>query len=102
MKTTSHYACVALACAACACSEAPDESPPAVEPEPILIQDANNYRATGSLSIPRIETAPTVDLDICWSELDKDLLCNDLSPATDINNVGLLRISRYTQEEVEE
>jgi hypothetical protein len=111
-RTSSHgrstWLCRALALAAlssagCSGEDGPKTSPePQAEPEPIRISDANNYRATGSLSLPRIQTASAVDLDICWSNLESDLLCHDVAPATDIDNVGLIRISQYTQAEVEE
>jgi hypothetical protein len=96
-------ACALLAAASAACGDPSQEAPApaAPEPEPVMIRDANNYRATGSLSIARIETAPAADLEICWSGLDKDLLCHDVSPATDIDNLGLARIARLSHEEIE-
>jgi hypothetical protein len=93
---------VAAALAAVACSEASnDPAPAATEPEPVLIQDANNYRATGSLSIPNVVTASGADLEICWSELESDLLCHGVAPGSEIDNVGFLRISRFDRAEVE-
>jgi hypothetical protein len=72
---------------------------PRVETEPI--QDENNYRATSKLSIPTIETAPSADLEICWDGLVNDLLCHDVTPEVDIDTVGLLRLLRLTEDDVE-
>jgi hypothetical protein len=91
---------LSVALLALACDETKEQAP-AAAPEPIVIGDANNYRATSSLSIPTVQTASATDLDICWSDLESDILCHDLLPATDIDNVALLRISRLDEAEVE-
>ena len=67
----------------------------------ILLGDANNYRATASLSLPTTETAPATDLDICWTNLTTDLLCHSVAAETDIDTVGLLRLRRLTQPQIE-
>lgn len=68
----------------------------------IELGDANNYVTESSLSIPTIQTAPGVDLDICWGELTSDLQCHDLDPQPDIDNVALLRFLHLSEEEVEQ
>jgi hypothetical protein len=67
----------------------------------LLLEDANNYRATASLAIPTVETAPATDLDICWTGTTSDLLCHAVAPATDIDNVGLLRLRNLTEPQIE-
>jgi hypothetical protein len=67
----------------------------------IRLGDANNYRATASLAIPTVETAPATDLDICWTSTTSDLLCHPVVPAADIDNVGLLRLRTLTQPQIE-
>lgn len=67
----------------------------------ILLEDANNYRSTASLSIPTVETAPAADLDICWTGTTTDLQCHPVVPATDIDTVGLLRLRNLTQPQIE-
>lgn len=69
---------------------------------PILLGNENNYRATGSLALPTIETASGVDLDICWSSVTTDLQCHPLLPRTDIDNVGLLRFKGLSEDAVEQ
>jgi len=67
----------------------------------IVLQDANNYRATASLAIPTVATAPGADLDICWTSVTSDLLCHPVAPAADIDNVGLLRLRNLTEPQIE-
>jgi hypothetical protein len=67
----------------------------------ILLGDANNYRATASLAIPTVETAPATDLDICWTAATADLECHPVAPASDIDSVGLLRLRGLTVPQIE-
>jgi hypothetical protein len=67
----------------------------------IVLRDANNYRASSQLSIPTIETASGMDLDICWNDVVSDLQCHALLPMQDVDNVGLLRFLNLTEEQVE-
>jgi hypothetical protein len=91
----------ALAGALGACSDPALQSTGPAAPEPVLIRDANNYRATSTLSITSVETASAVDLDICWSELRSDLLCHPVAPDTEIDNVAMLRVARLSEAEIE-
>lgn len=66
----------------------------------LVLRDTNNYTSQTSLTIPIVETAPGADLEVCWGGIRKDLLCHDLVPATDIDNVGFLQIGNLTREQV--
>jgi hypothetical protein len=68
---------------------------------PILLQDENNYRATGSLSLPMVETAPGADLDICWTDVATDVQCHKVVPEDDLDNVGFLRFLHLTEAQVQ-
>lgn len=68
----------------------------------VLLVDANNYSTESSLTIPTVETASAVDLDICWSDAVTDLQCHELDPLADIDNMSLLRFSHLTQAQVAE
>lgn len=68
---------------------------------PTLLQNENNYRATGKLSLPTVETAVGKDVDICWTDMVTDIQCHDVVPLVDIDNVALLRLS-LTEDQVEE
>jgi len=67
----------------------------------VLLADQNNYLTTAALSIPSVDTAPAVDLDICWSQVADDLQCHPLSAQSDVDTVSLLRISHLTKHDVE-
>ena len=67
----------------------------------IQLGSENNYRATGSLSLPTVETAPGTDLDICWTNVTTDLQCHPVSPVADLDNVGLVRFLHLTQDQVQ-
>jgi len=79
-------------------------SPAAVESTRgnVIIGDQNNYLTTAALSLPSIDTAPGVDLDICWSHVTDDLQCHPLSAQSDIDTVALLRISHLTKGQVQD
>jgi hypothetical protein len=70
----------------------------------VVLRDANNYMSTGSLTIPVIQTAPAADLQICWSNLAKNLLCHDIISGTDtsIDNVGFAKIPHLEMMDVEQ
>jgi hypothetical protein len=67
----------------------------------VLIRDENNYLVTAALSIPSVDTAPGVDLDLCWSHATNDLQCHPLAPQSDVDTVSVLRISRLAKHDVE-
>ena len=68
----------------------------------IVLTDDNNYTAVTTLSIPTVPTEPSANLDICWSDLMKDIQCHDIDAEADIDAVALLRISNLSKQEIEE
>lgn len=88
-----------LTCLGCG-SDASDGDEPQSSRGNVQLQDENNYSSMSSLSIPVVETAVS-DLDICWKDAVKDLQCHDVDPATDLDNVSLLRFLHLSNEEVE-
>jgi hypothetical protein len=68
----------------------------------ILLRDENNYRSDSSLTIPTLETASGTDLDICWSDVTRDLQCHDVAPREDLDNVALLRFRGLSEDQVEQ
>ena len=88
---------VTLALAACGGSSTPDAMRGNV-----LLHDDNNYKTTASLTVPVVETAPAMDLDICWTGVASDLQCHPVAVETDLNNLSLLRISHLSQQQVED
>src|SRR5262249_3942541 len=67
----------------------------------LLLRDENNYNTDAKLSIPIVETASAMDIDICWSAVASDLQCHPGSATADLDNVGLLRISHLSKGQVE-
>jgi hypothetical protein len=65
----------------------------------ISLRDENNYTSSSDLMLDTLETSAS-DLEICWEGLTSDLQCHELDPATDINNVSLLRFRNTTQAQV--
>lgn len=68
----------------------------------VVLRDANNYSTTSSLTLPSVETASGTDLDICWSDVLKDIQCHDLAPQDDLDTIALLRFSKLSEQEVAE
>lgn len=67
----------------------------------VLLTNASNYTSDSTLNLPVVPTRSGQDLDICWSDIDKDIQCHDIDPAEDIDNVALLRIPELSKEEIE-
>lgn len=83
---------VALASLVLACGNGAEPAPAPAVDRTLYLEDANNYRTMTELSIPTIETASGTDLDVCWGDVDTDLLCHDVAPTSDLDNVGLVRV----------
>lgn len=69
----------------------------------VVFEDANNYTSVTSLTIPKVTTKAGADLMICWSSLQKDLLCHDITGpgmGNGIDNVGFAQIPNIPQSEV--
>ena len=106
----SHHSlssCVAFALAGtvglAACgSDSDDPAQPAPsEKDAISIVDANNYSTMAQFAIPTFDVAAGADLDICWGDLEQDLQCHSVDPATQVNNIGLLRFLNLSASDVE-
>jgi hypothetical protein len=69
--------------------------------EAIAVSDENNYTAQSALSIPSVQTAPEVDLEVCWGDVVDDLLCHELAPSRDLQNVAFLRLLGTPKKEAE-
>jgi hypothetical protein len=69
---------------------------------PVLLHDENNYTASGTLSIPTVETAPAVDLDVCWTNVTDDIQCHPVAPMADIDTMSLLRLLHLSEDQVEQ
>jgi len=67
----------------------------------VVLRDENNYTSQSTLTIPVVQTAPGADLEICWDAVMKDILCHDIVPATDIDNVSFLQIQNMSKAQIE-
>ena len=67
----------------------------------IVLRDENNYTSTASLTLPIQDTAQASDIDICWTDVTKDLQCHTVNPPADIDNVSLVRFLGLSQSEVQ-
>jgi hypothetical protein len=63
----------------------------------VVIEDANNYTSTSTLTIPTLQTAPMADLTFTWADVSKDLLCHT---AGSIDNVAFLQVKGMTQDAI--
>jgi len=68
----------------------------------VLLQDGNNYTSTSTLSIPTVETASGVDLDVCWPDLTDDIQCHPVVPTMDIDNVSMVRVLGLSEPEIKQ
>jgi hypothetical protein len=83
------------------CSQSTDSGDGRDARASIILANTNNYRSTASLTLPTVETASGVDLDICWSNIATDMQCHPVSPQTDIDNVAFLRLLHLTTAQAE-
>ena len=68
----------------------------------VVMRDQNSYTSVSSLTIPTVQTASGADLQICWGDIVKDILCHNVTATTDINNVGFLQIPGMSKAVVSE
>lgn len=71
----------------------------------VVFEDVNNYTSVTELRIPKVTTASGTDLMVCWNDLQKDLLCHDITDpapggANGIDNVGFAQIRNVPQADV--
>jgi hypothetical protein len=90
-----------VAAAAAGCGGGSNAPPPAGPKGNVVLQDGNNYSSQSTLTIPTIQTAPGADLTVCWDSIAKDLLCHDMVPTTEIDNVSFLQIPNMSHADVE-
>lgn len=101
-STSSHPVAALLTLAlaaplgACGSSGTPSTTGPVGN---VVIEDANNYSANSTLTIPVVETMAGADLSISWGGITQDLLCHAAKP---IDNVAFLKIGNMTQANVED
>lgn len=77
------------------------DSDTSTEARTVFLAEENNYSYESALHIPRVETAASADIEICWDDLTRDIQCHEIDPAEDIDNITLVRIRNMTEEEVE-
>ena len=66
----------------------------------LQLRDENNYSSESALTIPAIDTASAADLDICWTDVVKDLQCHEVVPDADLDTVALLRFAHLSEDEI--
>jgi hypothetical protein len=96
--SAGRIAALALACWAGGCGGSPSVDSSRGN---VRIGDENNYTTTATLSIPSVDTAPGVDLDICWTHVTDDLQCHPVSAQSDVDNVALMRLLHLSKMDVE-
>jgi hypothetical protein len=92
---------LALAMPAAGCGGSSGTATPEWPKGNVVLHDENNYASRSALAIPTVQTAPGADLTVCWDGIAKDILCHDLTPATDIDNVSFLQIPNLSPSDVE-
>jgi len=68
----------------------------------VVMRDENSYTSMSSLTIPVIQTASGADLQVCWADIMKDILCHDVSATMDIDNVAFLQIPGFPKDVIED
>lgn len=96
-SSASRALVVALLPLLAACPRNPKEDSAA---ESVFLKNDNNYSWSGGLVIPSFQTAEHVDVHMDFSALTVDMLCHDMDPVADVDNLGLTRFPRLTQAEV--
>jgi hypothetical protein len=70
------------------------------EVTPIYLYDENNHVSEVSFSIPIVETASGVDLDVCWTDATSDLTCAEVDPRREIEAVEMIRFRTPNEQDV--
>src|SRR5688572_23627986 len=68
----------------------------------VVMRDMNSYTSVSSLTIPVIPTASGADLQVCWGDIMKDILCHDVSATMDIDNVAFLQIPGFPRDVIQD
>jgi hypothetical protein len=69
-----------------------------VGPIRIHLYDAAVHRSVVTLSIPIVDTASGVDIELCWSGATSDLACADVDPLRHIDRAEMMRFNRSEQD----
>ena len=101
MKPPSYCLVPVFFSVAMGCSQSGDSGGGRDAGASIVLANKNNYRSTASLTLPTVETASGVDLDICWTSIATDMQCHPVSPQADIDNVAFIRLLHLTGTEAE-
>jgi hypothetical protein len=78
-----------------------DSGEAGADTEGLVLTDANNYQYSATLDAPTFSLAAESDNTLSWGDLSSDLLCHDIDPVADIDNVALLVFPYLSEEEVE-
>jgi hypothetical protein len=101
MKPPSYCLVPVFFSVAMGCSQSGDSGGGRDAGASIVLANKNNHRSTASLTLPTVETASGVDLDICWTSIATDMQCHPVSPQADIDNVAFIRLLHLTGTEAE-
>ena len=85
--------------AACGSNSTADAGPTPVGN--VVIKDVNNYKATSTLTIPKVQATPATDINICWTGISTDLLCHSVDVASDINSVTFLQLINFSEAKIQ-
>lgn len=79
------------------CTGPDDDS---ADAECVSLENENNFAWTGGLVIPEYVTAEKQDITIDFSALTDDMLCHEMDPVADVDNLGLTRFPHMDEAEV--
>ncbi len=68
----------------------------------LVLSDAANYQSTSALTLPAVQTAVGVDLEICWDAMVNDIRCHEVNALADVDNVAMLRFVNMTTDQVQQ
>jgi len=85
--------------AACGSNSTTDAGPTPVGN--VVIKDVNNYKATSTLTIPKVQATPATDINICWDGISNDLQCHSLNVSSDINSVTFLQLTNFSEAKIQ-
>ena len=83
------------------CNGKDDDTAGVCEPGTVSLTDANNFTYSGDLTLPVYTTVSAADVNICWDQVINDLQCHGMDPATEIDNVAMVRYPLLTHEEIQ-
>ena len=65
-----------------------------------FLANENNYSWSGGLNIPEFTTGEHVDVHLDFTALTDDMLCHDMDPVADVDNVSLTRFHNFSNAEI--